>query len=97
MDINTTTTSTKPNKRLYPRHNCETRIYIHWPDKKRTLHKCVNISNSGAGVAVITTLKVGTKIPVTFVITLGNVTKLHRRETQIIHITKGIVGIKFIT
>ena len=82
-------------RRLHTRHRARTIVYITVPGGgRRKLCKAVNLS--ATGVFIETTnlgLRKGQQVVLSFAISLGTVTKLHRRTAVVAHVSRGGTGL----
>lgn len=79
-------------RRLHTRHKARTEVFVR-NGSSRARCKAENLSASG--VAVRTNdlgLKPGTVVELAFVINLGQVSKIHRRQATVKHVRNGITG-----
>lgn len=84
------------DRRLHSRMRISTLVQIRFSSITK-ICKCTNLS--AAGVAVITDglgLKVGDLVVLNFIISLGEVSRIHKRQGKVCHITNGITGFSFI-
>jgi len=81
-------------RRLTTRHRARTTVYLLLPGHKRRLCKARNLSASGVFVETCDLgLRKGQTVELAFAITLGVVTKLHRRTAVVAHISRGGTGL----
>jgi hypothetical protein len=74
------------------RHRARTTVYLLLPGRKRRLCKARNLSASGVFVETCDLgLRKGQTVELAFAISLGVVTKLHRR-TAVVRISRGRTG-----
>lgn len=84
-----------PERRLMKRFRTETQVLVRSYDGKRKFCKATNLS--GNGVCIKTNnmnLSVGQTVDITFVINLGDLKKLHKREAVVKHVTNGMTGFR---
>jgi hypothetical protein len=81
-------------RRLHTRHRARTTVYIMIPDGRKKICRAVNLS--ATGVFVETTnlgLRKGQQVDLAFAISLGAITKLHRRTAVVAHVSRGGTGL----
>ncbi len=83
----------KMERRLHTRHRARTPIFIHHGGQ---LPKVTAVNLSARGVAVksetVLGMRVGTVCELAFVINLGMVSKIHRRQARVVFVKNGITG-----
>jgi hypothetical protein len=84
----------RAERRLHTRHRARTTVYIMVPDGRKKICRAANLS--ATGVFVETTnlgLRKGQQVELAFAISLGAVTKLHRRAAVVAHVSRGGTGL----
>jgi hypothetical protein len=94
--VSTTTRELVPvERRLTTRHRARTTVYLLLPGKHRRLCRASNLSASGVFVETGDLgLRRGQTVELAFAISLGTVTKLHRRTAVVAHISRGGTGLR---
>ena len=81
-------------RRLTTRHRARTTVYVILPGRKRRLCRARNLSASGVFVETGDMgLRKGQTVELSLAISLGVVTKLHRRTAVVAHISRGGTGL----
>jgi hypothetical protein len=82
-------------RRLTTRHRARTTVYLLLPGRHRRLCRASNLSASGVFVETVDLgLRRGQTVELAFAISLGTVTKLHRRTAVVAHISRGGTGLR---
>ncbi|HLG52760.1 MAG TPA: PilZ domain-containing protein [Steroidobacteraceae bacterium] len=82
-------------RRLHTRHRARATVYLIVPGRRGAL--CVAHNLSANGVFIETRnlgLRKGSIVELAFAINLGAVTKIHRRQAIVAHVTHGGTGLK---
>ena len=81
-------------RRLHTRHRARTIVYITGPGGSRKLCKAVNLSATGVFIETSNLgLQKGQQVVLSFAISLGVITKLHRRTAVVAHVSRGGTGL----
>lgn len=81
-------------RRLTTRHRARTTVYVLLPGRVRRLCRARNLSASGVFVETGDLgLRRGQVVELAFAISLGAVTKIHRRTAVVAHISRGGTGL----
>ena len=81
-------------RRLTTRHRARTTVYVLLPGPRRRLCRASNLSASGVFVETGNLgLRRGQSVELAFAISLGTVTKIHRRTAVVAHISRGGTGL----
>lgn len=81
-------------RRLTTRHRARTTVYVLLRDGRRRLCRASNLSASGVFVETGNMgLRKGQTVELAFAISLGVVTKIHRRTAVVAHISRGGTGL----
>jgi hypothetical protein len=81
-------------RRLHTRHRARTIVYITVPGGCRKLCKAVNLSATGVFIETSNLgLRQGQQVVLSFAISLGVITKLHRRTAVVAHVSRGGTGL----
>jgi len=81
-------------RRLTTRHRARTAVYVVVPGKKRRLCRARNLSANGVFVETGDLgLRTGQQVELAFAISLGVVTKIHRRVAVVAHVSPGGTGL----
>jgi hypothetical protein len=81
-------------RRITTRHRARTTVYVLLPGRKRRLCRASNLSASGVFVETGDMgLRKGQTVDLAFAISLGVVTKIHRRTAVVAHISRGGTGL----
>ena len=81
-------------RRLTTRHRARTTVYVLLPGRKRRLCRAKNLSATGVFVETSDMgLRKGQTVELAFAISLGVVTKIHRRTAVVAHISRGGTGL----
>lgn len=81
-------------RRLTTRHRARTTVYLLLPTGKRRLCRAKNLSATGVFVETGDMgLRRGQTVQLAFAISLGVVTKIHRRTAVVAHISRGGTGL----
>jgi hypothetical protein len=84
-------------RRLTTRHRARTTVYLLLPGKPRRLCRASNLSASGVFVETGDLgLQRGQSVELAFAISLGKVTKIHRRTAVVAHISRGGTGLRMV-
>jgi hypothetical protein len=81
-------------RRLHTRHRARTTVFLVVPGGRKKICRAANLS--ATGVFVETTnlgLRKGQQVELAFAISLGPVTKLHRRTAVVAHVSRGGTGL----
>jgi hypothetical protein len=82
-------------RRLHTRHTARTTVYISVPGRGGKLCRAHNLSANGVFVQTEDLgLRKGTIVELAFAITLGKVTKIHRRQAVVAHVSHGGTGLR---
>jgi len=94
--VRTKTRDARPvERRLTTRHRARTTVYLLLPGRHRRLCRASNLSASGVFVETGDLgLRRGQTVELAFAISLGTVTKLHRRTAVVAHISRGGTGLR---
>ena len=89
-----TTRDRQVERRLTTRHRARTTVYLLLPGRRRRLCRASNLSASGVFVETADLgLRRGQTVELAFAISLGIVTKIHRRTAVVAHISRGGTGL----
>lgn len=81
-------------RRLTTRHRARTTVYVLLPGRKRRLCRAKNLSATGVFVETSDMgLRKGQSVQLAFAISLGVITKIHRRTAVVAHISRGGTGL----
>ena len=81
-------------RRLTTRHRARTAVYVLLPGRRRRLCRARNLSATGVFVETGDMgLRQGQTVELAFAITLGQVTKIHRRTAVVAHVSRGGTGL----
>ena len=81
-------------RRLTTRHRARTTVYVLLPGRNRRLCRARNLSATGVFVETGDMgLRKGQTVDLAFAISLGTVTKLHRRTAVVAHVSRGGTGL----
>ena len=81
-------------RRLTTRHRARTTVYVLLPGLRRRLCRASNLSATGVFVETSDLgLRRGQTVELAFAISLGKVTKIHRRTAIVAHISRGGTGL----
>lgn len=82
-------------RRLHTRHRARTTVYISVPGRGGRLCRAHNLSANGVFLQTDNLgLIKGTIVELAFAINLGKVTKIHRRQAIVAHVTHGGTGLR---
>lgn len=82
-------------RRLHTRHRARTTVYISVPGRGGKLCRAHNLSANGVFIQTDNLgLSKGTIVELAFAINLGKVTKIHRRQAVVAHVTRGGTGLR---
>lgn len=82
-------------RRLHTRHRARTTVYISVPGRGGKLCRAHNLSANGVFVQTDNLgLAKGTIVELAFAINLGKITKIHRRQAVVAHVTHGGTGLR---
>jgi hypothetical protein len=82
-------------RRLHTRHRARTTVYISVPGRGGKLCRAHNLSANGVFVQTDNLgLAKGTIVELAFAINLGKVTKIHRRQAVVAHVSHGGTGLR---
>lgn len=82
-------------RRLHTRHRARTTVYISVPGRGGKLCRAHNLSANGVFVQTDNLgLAKGAIVELAFAINLGKVTKIHRRQAVVAHVTRGGTGLR---
>jgi len=81
-------------RRLTTRHRARTTVYVLLPGSHRRLCRARNLSATGVFVETGDMgLRKGQTVELAFAISLGTITKLHRRTAIVAHVSRGGTGL----
>ncbi len=81
-------------RRLTTRHRARTTVYVLLPGRHHRLCRARNLSATGVFVETGDMgLRKGQTVDLAFAISLGTVTKLHRRTAIVAHVSRGGTGL----
>jgi hypothetical protein len=84
----------KVERRLTTRHRARTSVYVLLPGRRHRLCRARNLSATGVFVETGDMgLRKGQTVELAFAISLGTVTKLHRRTAIVAHVSRGGTGL----
>jgi len=82
-------------RRLHTRHRARTTVYISVPGRGGRLCRAHNLSANGVFIETRNLgLAKGTTVELAFAINLGKVTKIHRRQAIVAHVSHGGTGLR---
>lgn len=82
-------------RRLHMRHRARASVYLMAPGRKGSLCRAHNLSANGVFVETRNLgLAKGSIVELAFAINLGNVTKIHRRQAVVAHVSHGGTGLR---
>jgi hypothetical protein len=82
-------------RRLHTRHRARTTVYIKVPGRGGRLCRAHNLSANGVFIETRNLgLSKGTIVELAFAINLGKVTKIHRRQAIVAHVSQGGTGLR---
>jgi hypothetical protein len=82
-------------RRLHTRHRARTTVYISVPGRGGKLCRAHNLSANGVFVETRNLgLAKGAIVELAFAINLGKVTKIHRRQAVVAHVSRGGTGLR---
>lgn len=82
-------------RRLHTRHRAKTTVYVTVPGRGSRLCKAHNLSANGVFVETHDLrLNKGAAVELAFAINLGAVTKIHRRNAIVAHVSQGGTGLR---
>jgi hypothetical protein len=82
-------------RRLHTRHRAKTTVYVTVPGRGSRLCKAHNLSANGVFVETHDLrLNKGSTVELAFAINLGAVTKIHRRNAIVAHVSQGGTGLR---
>lgn len=82
-------------RRLHTRHRAKTTVYISVPGRNGRLCRAHNLSANGVFVETRNLgLAKGAIVELAFAINLGKVTKIHRRQAVVAHVSCGGTGLR---
>jgi len=82
-------------RRLHTRHRARTTVYISLPGRSGKLCRAHNLSANGVFLETRNLgLAKGTIVELAFAINLGKVTKIHRRQAVVAHVSHGGTGLR---
>jgi hypothetical protein len=82
-------------RRLHTRHRARTTVYLSVPGRSGKLCRAHNLSANGVFVETRNLgLAKGTIVELAFAINLGTVTKIHRRQAVVAHVSHGGTGLR---
>ena len=82
-------------RRLHTRHRARTTVYLCVPGRGGKLCRAHNLSANGVFVETRNLgLAKGTIVELAFAINLGTVTKIHRRQAVVAHVSHGGTGLR---
>ena len=80
---------------MHTRHRARTTVYISVPGRSGKLCRAHNLSANGVFVQTDNLgLAKGAIVELAFAINLGKVTKIHRRQAVVAHVTRGGTGLR---
>jgi PilZ domain len=84
----------RTDRRLFKRFRSTTRVLI-TTSNKRKYCQCMNLSAQGVCVKTEDmNLTIGQVVDITFIINLGDVKKLHKRQATVKHVSNGTTGFR---
>ncbi len=82
-------------RRLHTRHRARATVYVFIPGRRGSLCRARNLSANGVFVETRNLgLNKGTIVELAFAINLGTVTKIHRRQAIVAHVSHGGTGLR---
>lgn len=82
-------------RRLHTRHRARATVYLMVPGRKGSLCRAHNLSANGVFVETRNLgLAQGSIVELAFAISLGVVTKIHRRQAVVAHVSRGGTGLR---
>lgn len=82
-------------RRLHTRHRARATVYVYVPGRRGALCRAQNLSANGVFVETQNLgLRKGTIVELAFAINLGSVTKIHRRQAVVAHVSRGGTGLR---
>ena len=82
-------------RRLHTRHRARTTVYLSVGGRSGKLCRAHNLSANGVFVETRNLgLAKGTIVELAFAINLGKVTKIHRRQAIVAHVSQGGTGLR---
>ena len=82
-------------RRLHTRHRARTTVYIVVPGRSGKLCRAHNLSANGVFVETRNLgLPKGAIVELAFAINLGKITKIHRRQAIVAHVSRGGTGLR---
>lgn len=82
-------------RRLHTRHRARATVYLMLPGRKGSLCRAHNLSANGVFVETRNLgLAKGSIVELAFAINLGTVTKIHRRQAVVAHVSRGGTGLR---
>jgi hypothetical protein len=82
-------------RRLHTRHRARTTVYLSVGGRSGKLCRAHNLSANGVFVETCNLgLAKGTIVELAFAINLGKVTKIHRRQAIVAHVSQGGTGLR---
>ena len=82
-------------RRLHTRHRARTTVYLSVAGRSGKLCRAHNLSANGVFVETRNLgLAKGTVVELAFAINLGKVTKIHRRQAIVAHVSHGGTGLR---
>jgi hypothetical protein len=82
-------------RRLHTRHRARATVYLIVPGRRGALCKACNLSANGVFVETRNLgLAKGSIVELAFAINLGAVTKIHRRQAIVAHVSHGGTGLR---
>jgi len=82
-------------RRLHTRHRARATVYLIVPGRRGALCRAHNLSANGVFVETRNLgLTKGSIVELAFAINLGAVTKIHRRQAIVAHVSQGGTGLK---
>lgn len=92
-DIQIDLEDVQKNKRFHTRHRTNSRVFITPPNGKRVECRAENLCANGVAIRTNNLgLTPGMVCGIAFVINLGQVLKIHKRNARVVHVTKGLTG-----
>jgi hypothetical protein len=83
------------DRRLHMRHAARTQVYVSVPGQPIRRCKAANVSSSGVFLEGATfKLPRGTEVELIFAVDLGTLTRIHRRNAVVAHVSSNGAGLK---
>lgn len=82
-------------RRLHTRHRAKATVYVIAPGRRGSVCRARNLSANGVFVETPGLgLEKGSLVELAFAINLGAVTKIHRRQAVVAHVSEGGTGLR---